>query len=187
MSRTPPSASSLRVADLSQKSETPFSLRPDKAALAVTANQMGISALRKLSFEGSVAPEGDRDWRLKARLGATVVQPCVVTLDPVTTRIETDITRLFSRHYEDPEEPEAEMPDDDTVERLGQWIDPQAVMMEALALHIPEYPRSAEAELGSAQFTEPGQKPMTDEDARPFAGLANLRDQLSQKTGDDSN
>ena len=34
------------------------------------------------------------------------------------------------------------------------------------------------AELGEAVYTAPGQIPMSDEDARPFAGLAALRDKL---------
>lgn len=185
MSPLPPSATSLRVADLSQSTKTPFSLRPDKSVLSAIAAEMELSALRKLSFEGSIAPDGKSDWRLTGHLGATVVQPCVVTLEPVTTRIETDVTRLYTRDHDEPQDPEVEMPEDDTVERLGQWIDPEAVMMEALTLHIPEYPRASTAELGAAQFTQPGQKPMTDEDARPFAGLADLKDQLSKPAKDD--
>ncbi|MCX8227096.1 MAG: DUF177 domain-containing protein, partial [Sulfitobacter sp.] len=34
------------------------------------------------------------------------------------------------------------------------------------------------AELGQAVYAEPGVAPMTDEDARPFAGLAQLREKL---------
>ena len=48
----------------------------------------------------------------------------------------------------------------------------------ALVLALPEYPRSEGAELGEAIFTEAGLAPMKDEDARPFAGLAALKDQL---------
>jgi hypothetical protein len=44
--------------------------------------------VRKLRFIGTLEPEGAQDWRLTADLGATVVQPCVVTLAPVTTRLE---------------------------------------------------------------------------------------------------
>ena len=94
------------------------------------------------------------------------------------TRIDANITRLFVKDYIEPEEPEAEMPEDDASERLGTWIDPAVVMIEALALEVPEYPRAAGAELGQAVYTEPGAAPMTDEDARPFAGLAQLREKL---------
>lgn len=183
MSRTPPSPTALRVADLPQNADTPVSLRPDADDLRKIAEELGLSALRKLSFQGKIFALGRTDWQLDARLGATVVQPCVVTLEPVTTRIDTDITRLFVKDYVEPEEPEAEMPEDDRTEPLGSWIDPVAVMIEALALEVPEYPRADGAELGQLVHTKPGDVPMTDEDARPFAGLADFKQKL--EGGDD--
>jgi len=184
MSRTPPSATALRVAELSQNAQTPFSLRPDADSLRKIAEELDLSALRKLSFEGRIKALGRSDWQLEARLGATVVQPCVVTLEPVQTRIDVNVTRLFVQDYEEPEETEVEMAEDDRTEPLGAWIDPAVVMIEALALEIPEYPRADGAELGQAVYTKPGEAPMTDEDARPFAGLANLKDQLKDSNGE---
>ncbi|UWR27817.1 DUF177 domain-containing protein [Sulfitobacter sp. S223] len=178
MSPTSPSATSLRVANLSQTTPTPFSLRPDAASLAALAQMMELSGLRKLSFEGALHPLGDRDWQLRGRLGATVTQPCVVTLEPVTTRIDTDVLRTFVRDYVDIDAPEVEMPEDDSVEPLGAWIDPAIVMQEELALALPQYPRKVETESAPIRVTEPGKKPMTDEEARPFAGLAALKQQL---------
>lgn len=178
MAPTAPSKTALRVADLSQTSQNSFALRPGKEALAEIAAALDLSALRKLSFEGQIKPMGASDWVLEARLGATVVQPCVVTLDPVTTRIDTDVRRQFVAGYEEPEEPEAEMPEDDSIEALGTWIDPGLVMQEALALAVPDYPRKEDAALGQLVYTKPGEAPMTDEDARPFAGLADLKAKL---------
>lgn len=178
MSRTPPTPTALRVADLPQNADTPFSLRPDAATLRQIAEELGLTSLKKLAFEGKLTALGKNDWQLDARLGATVVQPCVVTLEPVTTRIDADINRLFIKDYSEPDEPEAEMPEDDRSEPLTPWIDPAAVMVEALALEVPEYPRSGDAALGQVVYTKPGQAPMTDEDARPFAGLADLRRNL---------
>lgn len=181
MSPKSPSDTAIRVTDLSQSAENGFSLRPDKDALEQIAAALDLSALRKLSFEGQISPLGRSDWQLTGRLGATVVQPCVVTLAPVTTRIDSDVTRQFVTDYVVPDEPEAEMPEDDTTEPLGQWIDPAAVMREALALMLPDYPRADDAELGQLVYTEPGQTPMTDDDAKPFAGLAGLKAKLKQE------
>ncbi len=180
MSRTPPSPTALRVADLSQTALNGFSQRPTPEEMAEIATALDLSALRKLSFEGRVVAQGGSDWRLEARLGATVVQPCIVTLEPVTTRIDVDVVRQYLRNYEMPDEPEAEMPADDTLEPLGHWIDPVNAMIEALALAVPEYPRKDAAELGQMVYTKPGDVPMTDEDARPFAGLAGLRTRLEE-------
>lgn len=178
MAQHPPSDTALRVADLSHTSENRFALRPDSQDLADIAAALELSTLRKLSFEGRIKPLAGTDWTLEGRLGATVVQPCVVTLEPVTTRIDIDVTRQFIRGLEDPDEPEAEMPEDDTVEPLGAWIDPAIVMQEALSIAVPDYPRKDSAELTETIFTEPGAAPMTDADARPFAGLADLKSKL---------
>lgn len=180
MSRTPPSPTALRVADLFHNADNTFEVRPDAQMTKLIAEEMGLSALRKLSFKGRIISIGDADWQLEARLGATVVQPCVVTLEPVTTRIDKDVVRKFIREFSHPDEPEVEMPDDESSEPLGQWIDPAVTMQEALTLAVPDYPRKDDAELGTKVYTKPGEAPMTDEDARPFAGLAGLKDQLKK-------
>jgi uncharacterized metal-binding protein YceD (DUF177 family) len=181
MSPKAPSPSALRVAALDARNPTTFDLRPDAEGRAALARALNLQALRKLTFVGELRPSGGSDWELRGRLGATVVQPCVVTLEPVTTRIDTDITRRFLLHWQEPEGEEVEMPEDDSTEPLGTWIDPATVMAEALALAVPEYPRKDEAELGQLVHTRPGEAPMTDEDARPFAGLAGLRDKLKDE------
>ncbi|SDC20896.1 YceD family protein [Ruegeria marina] len=170
----------LRVADLPQNRATTFTLRPDSARLGELARELGIDGVRKLSFGGELRAEGKSDWRLTAILGATVVQPCVVTLEPVTTRIDTEVRRLFVKDWAEPDEEEAEMPENDEAEPLGPVIDLNAVMTEALALALPAYPRKEGVELGEAVFAEPGKTAMTDEDTRPFAGLAALRDKLKK-------
>jgi uncharacterized metal-binding protein YceD (DUF177 family) len=181
MPQKAPNATAFRVAALPQNAAMPFALRPEAAELARIAADLGLLGLRKLSFTGDIRAEGDADWRLQAKLGATVVQACVVTLEPVTTRIDMPVTRAYRRDYVESEAPEAEMPEDDTVEPLGLWIDPTEVMQEMLALALPLYPRSEGSELGKTLHAEPGVTPMRDEDAKPFAGLAGLRDRLQPK------
>lgn len=168
----------LRFADLSQNQPTPFKFEPDAALVKQVVGEMDLQALRKARLEGTLSASGRRDWIFKARLGATVVQPCVATLEPVTTRIEADLTRRFVHDFDLPETDEAEMPEDDTVEPLPTTLDLAEAFTEALALNLPLYPRKDTAVLDETNFTEPGKKPMTNEDARPFAGLAALKDQL---------
>lgn len=172
--------SSLRVADLPQNTPTPFELRPSSPELDAIKQELGLLGLRKVSFVGSVQAQGKRDWVLTAKLGATVIQPCVITLDPVTTRIDVPVRRMFLAEWSEPDEPEFEMPEDDETEALGPEIDPAQVMIEALSLALPQYPRKDGAHLGEANYTEPGKQTMTDEDVKPFAGLAGLRDALKK-------
>lgn len=170
----------LRVADLPQNAAIGFDLRPDAGAMRALADDLGLTGLRKLRFVGEVSAQGRRDWALSGRLGATVVQPCVVTLEPVTTRIETDVSRLYVAGLQGPDETEVEIPEDDSIEPLGPIIDLGTLMAEALALALPLYPRKEGSDLGEAVFAEPGQVPLRDEDTRPFAGLAGLRDKLKE-------
>lgn len=170
----------LRVADLASNEPTPFELVLTEAQCKAIAADIDVPALRKIRMTGTVAPLGKRDWKMAAHLGATVTQDCVVTLAPVTTRIEEDIERHWIKGLKmAPGGDEVEMPEDVTQEPLRETIDLGAVLIEALALALPIYPRAEGAELPQQNFTEPGATPMTDEAARPFAGLAGLRSKLS--------
>lgn len=171
----------LRIADLPAGAPTAFVLEPDAKARAALARDLGIPALRKLRFAGQIAPLGKSDWLLTARLGATAVQDCVVTLQPVTSRIDEDVRRTYlAQPPALPDSDEIEMPEDDSVEPLPATLDLTAVMAEALALALPEYPHAEGVDPIEASFAAPGTTPMTDDEARPFAGLAALRDKLDK-------
>ena len=158
-------------------------------SLALTAEdiedikqELGLTALRKISFSGILEPNGQRDWELKAKLGATAVQACVVSLEPVTTRIDEPVERLYL--HDMPEfanaEEEIEMPEDERIEALGQQISLVDVFREALVLALPEYPRAQGATIEQANFAEQGITPLKDEDTLPFAGLAALKEKMKK-------
>ena len=177
-----PEHTTLRLAGETAKQT--FLLEPRAEARAALASELGISAIRKLRFEGNVAPQGSRDWALEGVLGATVVQPCVVTLEPVVTRIDTPVARRYLHDMPDLSDmAEAEMPEDDTLEALPEPLNLSDVMAEALALALPDFPRAEGVEPVEVRVTEPGKTAMTDEETKPFAGLAGLRDSL--KNNDD--
>lgn len=173
----------LRLADLPSRKATNISYVPNVAALAVLAEQMGLSALRKMRLEGRLQPLGKTDWTLEARLGATVVQPCVVTLEPVTTRIEESFARQYLAGWQPPTDAEAELHEEDTIEALPESLDLAVIAAEVLVLALPAYPRAEGAALEQTDFTKPGETPLTDEDVKPFAGLAALKAKL--ETPDD--
>jgi uncharacterized metal-binding protein YceD (DUF177 family) len=171
----------IRLADLPNRKETPFELVPSPEEREAVAAQLGSVGVKKLRFAGTLAPIGKRDWRLMADLGATVVQECVVTLDPVTTRLDETVARSYLADMPDDLTGEIEMPEDDTEEALPETLDLAEVMIEALALALPLYPRKDGAALGEAVFAQADVVPMRDEDAKPFAGLAGLRENLEKK------
>ncbi len=170
----------IRVADLPTRKPHRFALDPDGAARAQLATLIGVDAVRALSFRGEIRPRGRDDFMLDGVLRAEVVQPCVVTLAPVTSRIEERVTRRYLARMPEPEAPETEMPEDDSIEPLGEAIDPGAVAAEALALALPPYPRAPEADaeaarLGIAADDAPDAAGPTH---RPFAVLEGLRKRM---------
>lgn len=165
----------IRAARLPDGTATPFRIVPDAAETASIAEALDLVALRKVRLEGVFEPLGRGDWRLSARLGATAVQRCVVTLEPVTTRIDQDIARTYLADGIAEPEGESEMPEDDTVEALPDEIDLLAVLTEGLALALPDYPRAEGVELDETTFTAPGVAPLTDDDVKPFAALKVLK------------
>lgn len=178
-----PWSHAIAVQTLRDMQEKPVEMEPDAPTRAALAEALGISAIRKLRLSGRLIAADRADWRFEGQLGATVVQSCVVTLDPVTTRLDEPINRYFAADWDEPEAgSEMEMPSDDSIEALGREIDLGRIMAEALALALPAYPRSDTAQSGDIQVTEPGQTPMTDDEAKPFAGLKSL---LSGKTEPD--
>jgi uncharacterized metal-binding protein YceD (DUF177 family) len=108
----------------------------------------------------------------------------VISLAPVTTQIQETVLRKYLRDYALPEEDEAEMSEDDTSEPLPDSIDPGAVMTEALALALPDYPRAPGAVHGEVAVAPPGAVPLRDADLKPFAGLADLAKRLSGGSGE---
>ncbi|WP_420555932.1 YceD family protein [Roseovarius sp.] len=174
----------LHLAQMSMNRSHPFRIEPDAPDMARMAEDLGILALKKVRLEGAMHPDDGENWKLEARLGATVVQSCVVTLDPVTTRIDEEIVRKFRKDWPgvDTDMEEIEMPEDETIDPLSDQIDLRAVLQEAIALALPPYPRSTGTPSENAQYAPPGVTPMTDADAKPFAALAKLKGQL--KDGD---
>lgn len=169
----------LRLAELTHKRPTQVHLTPDEAECAAIAEALDVQAVRKLRFDVKLTPMGKTDWHLTGDLAGTVVQSCVVTLDPVTTRIEEPLERKYLAELPEPGIGEVEMPEDDSVEPLKPEIDLIDILVEALALALPPYPRSKSADLGEYVVTEPGATPLTASEMKPFAGLAGLRDKLA--------
>ncbi|QJD17834.1 YceD family protein [Paracoccus sanguinis] len=170
-----PFSQPLRVTQLNPRRPNPVTVAPDEAARARIAAALGLSRLPAARLEATIAATGQEAWTLTGRLTAQVVQPCVVTLAPVETAIDEPVRRVWSPYADSggdlPEGAEIEMPDDE-VEPLGSVVDPGAVLVEALALALPLYPRAPGAALDAAG--EAGADADDDPGRRPFAGLAAL-------------
>lgn len=174
----------LRVSKLDTQKATQFDLAPSPSERKGIAAQLGLQGLRKLRFYGQISATGSADWGLIGDLGATVVQTCVLTLEPVSTRIDVAVERQFLAKFDTPgnDDEETEIIGDENSEALSKFIDLHAIMLEALSLALPLYPKIEGATLNETIFAKEGVKPMSDEDARPFGALSALRDQLKKET-----
>lgn len=160
-----------RLRDLT---EFDFDISPTPEEAERLARLMGARGVRKLRFAGRLTALGG-GWELTGTLGATVIQTCVVTLDPVTSRVDQPVRRLFLPMAA-PRGVDFAIGDeeDEDIEPLGDRIDLGLVAIEALALALPPYPRKEGAALASSF---PGGAEET-ETVKPFAALAALRDKL---------
>ncbi|MGB3148891.1 MAG: DUF177 domain-containing protein, partial [Paracoccaceae bacterium] len=92
----------LRVASLPQRKPTRFSLQPTAEERAALARALGLLDLPKLSFAGELRPAGRSDFLLEAQLTADVVQPCVVSLQPVPASLSEPVTRRYLADWQEP-------------------------------------------------------------------------------------
>ncbi len=162
-----------------------FSLTADADERSAIAERLSILGVKKLSFKGKIAPDGALDWVLTADLGATVSQACVVTLEPVSTRIDEAVSRRYLHAMPEHDEgSETEMPDDETAELAPIELNLATVMEEALALALPAWPRKDGIDAVEMTVTEPGTAPLTDADVKPFAALKSLKERMDNTDGE---
>ena len=175
----------IRFSDLNPKKTHEFDFRPGDDVVTNLVKDLGLLGLSNLRLFGRLFAVGQKVWVLDARLGARVIQSCVLSLDLVSTRINAAVERKFVPMTEmEPtqvsEDYEIEMQQDDSVEPLGAGVDLLSILSEALVLELPTYPRSKGAVLKNATFSAEGVVPMSDEDAKPFSGLAALKLKLAK-------
>jgi uncharacterized metal-binding protein YceD (DUF177 family) len=165
----------IRLGPDAPRKDIAVALRPDADALAVLAADLGIPGLRKVALTGTLSPVGRRDWRLTAQLGATYLQDCIVTLAPVTTRVDEPVIRVYTADITAPGPGEVEMPDDVDTELLPATLNLSDLLAEALALALPPFPRAPGVAFDGIEVTAPGVTPLGDDGVKPFAALAALK------------
>lgn len=160
-----------------------FDIAPTPEEAPALARLLGVQAVRKLRFEGHLGRIERGGWQLDGQLGATVIQTCVVTLDPVTTRVDQPVHRAFLPGPADHLSEIVLAPDeDDETEPLGDRIDLGLVAIEALALALPAYPRKPGVTFGGQPAEAAGVAPLDESELKPFAALAALRGKMGNES-----
>ena len=121
------------------------------AKIAKVTKVLGLSAFMQVSQENGGV-------RVTGRLEADVVQPCVVTLDPVLQKISEPLNRFFSSAPDIHADAGAgsenfiDLENDDLPDFFdGSELDLSAYIVETLGLSIELYPRAPGAEMSAEQ------------------------------------
>lgn len=172
----------------------------DAAERAAIAADFDLASLDRLSFDAHLVPEGKDGWRLDGEMRAAGAQRCGVTLEPVAFDLVAPAVRVWSPDAGEEDLSQAFEIDVDAataaswsagtdedaadVERLPDPLDLGAVALETLALALDPYPRaSGVSDFEPVVAGPPGVAPLTDEAAKPFAGLAALKGGASGDEG----
>lgn len=124
--------------------ETVIDIEADADERAALARRFGLLALDSLTAKVGLTPVDGGLVRVHGALAAEVTQACVVTLEPVTTRIEASFERLYGA--EPPEEAGGLITDADTEEAPEPFtdgaVDVGEAVAEQLALELDPFPRA---------------------------------------------
>ena len=176
----------LRFSEINQSKPFEFHLMLSNQKVSELIERLDLLNIKKVSLVGILSPISFNEWRLKAELRATVKQKCVISFKPVQTIVHETINRTFSpsalqNTSEADDDGTSPVIFDDTLHEFNDEIDLADIIFEELTLILPLYPRFEGAELGSYSITQPGAKPLKDEDLKPFAKLSELKEKLIQK------
>lgn len=180
----PPLIHRIAVATLGREddADNSFRLSPDAEARARIARFLDIEAVERMTLTVRLLPRPDDGWEAKGQLTATVVQSCVVTLEPVRGVIDTAVRRRYVHDPDMPESANLELGEDDLdpPDAFDRHIDLGQLAVETLALMLDPWPRAEGAEFDQQRPGQPGLAALGEENSRPFASLAELRARLGR-------
>jgi len=177
MSTPPPEFSRIvRLDEIGDRPRT-ITLEADAEERAALARRFGLIALDSLSGEAAVARVAG-GVHATGTLSAHAVQPCVATAEPVPARIDEPFDLRFIEEGDLAAEEEIELSeaDCDVIGYSGASIDLGEALAQTLALALPPFPRSPNAD---AALRDAGV--LSEEEAGPFGALAGLKDALKPK------
>jgi uncharacterized metal-binding protein YceD (DUF177 family) len=146
-----------------------YDLTASATERAALAKRFDLLRLDRLAAQVELAPIAAGFYRLSAAFEAEVTQACVVTFEPVTTRLEETFSLLYGT--QDDQKDVLLDGDSEIVEPVeGGMIDIGEAVAQQLSLALDPFPRAPEAASQSGAIV--AGEPRLDS---PFAVLAKLR------------
>lgn len=145
---------------------------PYRGALAVTeadlaglAERFDFVELGSLEVAVEIARVGPDTWDLKGRLQAQLVQPCIVTRDPVPETVDFALEERYVRATNEDDEVVVGLEDSEPL--VDGCIELGEMVAQSLALAVNTWPRTVDApdefKAGEVEVTH------------PFASLGSLK------------
>lgn len=135
------------------------------AELTALAERFGFTAVASLDVRLEIARVGPDAWDVKGRLQAQIVQPCIVTGDPVPETVDFAIEERYVRAADEDDEIVVGLEDSEPL--VDGCIELGEMVAQSLALAANAWPRTADA---PDEF-----KAGNVEEAHPFASLGSLK------------
>ncbi|MEK9935624.1 MAG: hypothetical protein VXB94_03140 [Rhodobiaceae bacterium] len=137
----------------------------DDAELAALSDRFGFVELGSLDVSVEIARVGPDTWDVKGRLQARLVQPCIVTGEPVPETVDFRIEERYVRATSEDEEVVVGLEDSEPL--VDGCIELGEMVAQSLALAVNAWPRTVDA---------PDEFKAGDvEDPHPFASLGSLK------------
>jgi uncharacterized metal-binding protein YceD (DUF177 family) len=162
----------IRVEDVPARSLdwTATATDAERQSIAETLDLIDVA---RLTANGKIEGLAGGIYRLTGRLKADIVQPCVITLDPVPAKIDEPIAIEF-RPTDLVEDELASTPDYDEAFEIEPIVhgrlETGRVIYELLSASLDPYPRAVGADMKDITVQPPGGAPIN-----PFAVLAKLK------------
>ena len=136
-----------------------------EADLTGLADRFGFAALASLDVGLEIARMGPDAWDVTGRLQAQIVQPCIVTGDPVPETVDFTIEERYVLAADEDDEIVVGLEDSEPL--VDGCIELGEMVAQSLALAANAWPRTADA---PDEF-----KAGNVEDVHPFASLGSLK------------
>lgn len=183
----------LRIDGLAPKGRK-TAIATDAAERTRIAKRLALEALDRLEADTLARPTLGRSVLVEAAIRADYVQTCVITGEPIPGSLDIVVERRYSEDYTPPEivgdedEP-ASLDDDEPDPIIDGTIDLGEMVVEELALHLPEYPRLPGTAFDEMNFGPDGKlRPGSGENdsaaedrKNPFSVLADLKKDMDSK------
>ena len=162
-----------------------FNIEATTAECQYLAAQLDILGVSEMTAKGRLQRQPKSGLiSVTGRIQTSVTQACVVTLEPVPQKVDTEFTVLFTFDKDDLEMEETDrvvgMDEQDLPDLIvDNRIDVAAVLSEQISLALESYPRSDGVAVDPSEPTiEAGTNGDVQEVYQPFA---NLRDLMNKK------